>query len=599
MASASFRAPASCAALCSAAETGRGGAKTPRRVVFGSLARDRLPVKAIGVGERRRKGSVFTTCSSIEEKEAETTEALDDLDSLEFVDLGGSVQNKDGAGATFVSPDWLTQLQRNWGGKSDIPTADAKVEDITELLGGGMFQPLYKWMKETGDIYLLPTGPTSSYVVVSDPAALKHILRTYGTQYYKGTIAEVAGGDNGPFGCGFALLEFEPWKIRRKAVTPGLHRSYIEAMVERVFVPCADILAEKCEQAAVANSKIEMEDGFCQVTLDVIGKAAFNYDFQSLTSESPLVQAVYTALKEGETRSMDVVPLWRLPAPIARLVSPRQAAAQDAIKLIRETVEELVARCKSIIEEEDKAGETSEFGPEYLNDKDPSLLRFLLASREEVSSVQLRDDLVSILIAGHETTGSVLTWMLYMLTQNPDCMKKIQDELDEVIGTDPSVKLTYANVRELKYLRRCIDETMRLYPQPPVYTRRSLVENEVPTMNGGTVKIPAQQDLLLSIYNMHRNPNVWDNPNDFIPERFGPLDQPPPTEVSTDYKYIPFGGGPRKCPGDQFALMEAMVVMSTLLRRFSFELTPNQTIGMTSGATIHTSNGMYVNVVRR
>lgn len=95
-----------------------------------------------------------------------------------------------------------------------------------------------------------------------------------------------------------------------------------------------------------------------------------------------------------------------------------------------------------------------------------------------------------------------------MLTQNPDCMKKIQDELDEVIGTDPSVKLTYANVRELKYLRRCIDETMRLYPQPPVYTRRSLVENEVPTMNGGTVKIPAQQDLLLSIYNMHRNPNV-------------------------------------------------------------------------------------------
>lgn len=95
------------------------------------------------------------------------------------------------------------------------------------------------------------------------------------------------------------------------------------------------------------------------------------------------------------------------------------------------------------------------------------------------------------------------------------------------------------------------------------------------------------------------NDQVWDNPNDFIPERFGPLDQPPPTEVSTDYKYIPFGGGPRKCPGDQFALMEAMVVMSTLLRRFSFELTPNQTIGMTSGATIHTSNGMYVNVVRR
>lgn len=350
---------------------------------------------------------------------------------------------------------------------------------------------------------------------------------------------------------------------------------------------------------STAKSKIEMEDGFCQVTLDVIGKAAFNYDFQSLTKESPLVQAVYTALKEGETRSMDVVPMWRLPAPVARLVSPRQAAAQDAIKLIRETVEDLVARCKKIVDEEEKSGKVAEFGPNYLNDEDPSLLRFLLASREEVSSVQLRDDLVSILIAGHETTGSVLTWMLYMLTQNPECMKKIQEEVDAVIGTDLNTKLTYANVRELKYLRRCIDETMRLYPQPPVYTRRSLVENEVPTMNGGSVTIPAQQDLLLSIYNMHRNPNVWENPNDFIPERFGPIDDPPPTEASTDYKYIPFGAGPRKCPGDQFAIMEAMVVMATLFRRFSFELAPNQTIGMTSGATIHTANGMYMNVIKR
>ena len=133
-----------------------------------------------------------------------------------------------------------------------------------------------------------------------------------------------------------------------------------------------------------------------------------------------------------------------------------------------------------------------------------------------------------------------------------------------------------------------------------VWRFRAVIEQELPTSSGKTFKIPAQQDMLLSIYNMHRSPDVWgDDAGEFKPMRFGPLDQPPPNEANTNYRYIPFSAGPRKCPGDQFALQEAVVVAATIFKQFDISMVPGQTIGMTSGATIHTSEGLMVNVKRR
>jgi carotene epsilon-monooxygenase len=522
----------------------------------------------------------------------------ENLDSIKFVDLASGVSDKRGAGQVFAAPavlaDWLAQLQRLWGGKSNVPVADAKLAEVEELLGGGMFQPLFKWMQKYGPVYLLPTGPVSSYAVISDPVALKHILRGYGSKNIKGTISEAGGGENGPFGDGFALLEGDAWRLRRKHVVPGIHRKYIESMVSTVMVPSAEVLVAKLEAAARTDTAVNIEDFYSQVTLDIIGKAVFNYDFSALTKESPIVQAVYTGLKEVETRSMDLVPLWKLPGPIARLISQRQRTAYDAIQLLRQTVDKLIVRGKQIVSDENE-GKDDLNNPISPNAKDPSLLRFLLASREEVTAKQLRDDLVSILIAGHETTAAVLTWMTYLLVENRESLAQCQAEAREVLG-DRLVP-TFSDIPKFRYIRRCIDESMRLYPQPPVYTRRMAVDDEVPTLDGRKFSIPANQDMLLSIYNMHRSTAVWgEDAEEFKPMRFGPLDQPPPNEQNTDFKYLPFSTGPRKCPGEQFALMEATTVVASILRKFDLELVKGQTIGMTSGATIHTSAGLYVKV---
>lgn len=127
-----------------------------------------------------------------------------------------------------------------------------------------------------------------------------------------------------------------------------------------------------------------------------------------------------------------------------------------------------------------------------------------------------------------------------------------------------------------------------------VLIRRAIVDDVLP----GNYKIKAGQDIMISVYNIHRSPEVWDRADDFIPERFD-LEGPVPNETNTEYRFIPFSGGPRKCVGDQFALLEAIVALAVVLQKMDIELVPDQKINMTTGATIHTTNGLYMNVSLR
>nr|GMD41556.1 carotene epsilon-monooxygenase, chloroplastic [Ipomoea batatas] len=196
-----------------------------------------------------------------------------------------------------------------------------------------------------------------------------------------------------------------------------------------------------------------------------------------------------------------------------------------------------------------------------------------------------------MLVAGHETTGSVLTWTSYLLSKDPSALRKAQEEVDKVLGgRNP----TYEDIKNLKFLTRCIIESLRLYPHPPVLLRRAQEADVLP----GGYKVNAGQDIMISVYNIHHSAKVWERAEDFLPERFG-LEDPIPNETNTDFRFIPFSGGPRKCVGDQFALLEAIVALAIFVQNLNFELVPDQNIGMTTGATIHTTNGLYMKVTER
>ncbi|KAB1199544.1 Carotene epsilon-monooxygenase, chloroplastic [Morella rubra] len=480
-----------------------------------------------------------------------------------FLTIKSSTNNTNNKGSnkpsSWVSPDWLTSLTRSLTVGNDdgsgIPVASAKLDDVSDLLGGALFLPLFKWMNEYGPIYRLAAGPRN-FVVVSDPAIAKHVLRNYG-KYGKGLVAEVS---EFLFGSGFAIAEGPLWTARRRAVVPSLHKKYLSVMVDRVFCKCAERLVEKLKPNAVSGVAVNMEEKFSQLTLDVIGLSVFNYNFDALTTDSPVIDAVKALCK----------------------IIPRQIKAAKAVTVIRRTVEELIAKCKDMVEAEGERIDEEE----YVNDSDPSILRFLLASREEVSSVQLRDDLLSMLVAGHETTGSVLTWTLYLLSKDCTSLVKAQEEVDRVLQGRPPA---YEDIKDLKFLTRCITESLRLYPHPPVLIRRAQVADMLP----GGYKVNAGQDIMISVYNIHHSSQVWERAEEFVPERFD-LEGPVPNETNTD-----FSGGARKCVGDQFALLEAIVSLAIFLQHMDFALIPNQNISMTTGATIHTTNGLYMTLSQR
>jgi cytochrome P450 len=219
-----------------------------------------------------------------------------------------------------------------------------------------------------------------------------------------------------------------------------------------------------------------------------------------------------------------------------------------------------------------------------------------------------------MLVAGHETTAAVLTWVLFELAQQPELMAKLQKEIDEVVGDREP---TFDDIPKLQFLRLCLSESLRMYPEPPLLIRRALEDDVLPAGGAGfQTKITRGTDIFLALYNIHRSPEFWENPDKFDPERFlRPFknDKRPdwegynpnmntlyPNEVHSDFAYLPFGAGGRKCVGDQFAMMEAAVTLAMLLRKFDFKLAVRpEDVGVYTGATIHTRNGLMMKVSAR
>ena len=475
----------------------------------------------------------------------------------------------------------LAKLSRKWRNE-DMSKMPVAAGDIREIAGQPVFVPLYKLFLAYGEMFVLAIGP-KKFVVVSDNEVAKEMLLTQATSFSKGILSEIL---EFVMGTGLIPADGETWKIRRRTVVPSLHKKYVASMVD-MFGQCGVHGSAQLARAETMGTTVEMENFYSRLALDIIGKAVFNYDFDSLKKDDPVIKAVYTVLREAEYRSVTFIPYWKVP-PLQWIV-PRQKACQEALVVVNDTLNMLIERTRKIVEDSDE-----EFVEEYMSKADPSILNFLIASGDDVTSKQLRDDLMTLLIAGHETTAAVLTWTTYLLATHPDVKERVAAEVDEVCGDR---KPTIEDMMNLKYTTRVINESMRLYPQPPVLIRRAL---EPVTLDG--YKIEPGTDFFISVWNLHRNPRLWEEPDRFNPDRF-PVDERMPNEVTENYAYLPFGGGQRKCVGDQFALFESIVTLAMVCRRFDFELDeskhPDGECGMTTGATIHTTNGLHLKLKRR
>ncbi|GBG92357.1 hypothetical protein CBR_g55238 [Chara braunii] len=533
---------------------------------------------------------------------------------------------------------------------------------LTQILGGGVAvkgmpvaegdastlfeQALVFWLHgrcmELGPVFKLAFGP-KAFVVVSDPIVARHVLKENALSYDKGLLSELL---EPIMGKGLIPADQETWKKRRRAIVPAFHAAYLEAMM-KVFTDCSQRTVDKFEsllqlaedgqrgrsttaagkqndaddrvEKEVVEVEVEMEREYSSLALDIIGLGIFNYDFGSVKEESPVIQAVYGTLYEVEHRATFYLPYWKL--PFADKLVPRQRKFQADLKVINDCLDDLIERARANRQEEDLEALQQR---DYSKVEDASLLRFLVDMRgEDCEDKQLRDDLVTILIAGHETTAAVLTWGTYLLAQHPHVVLKAQQEIDRVMGEGERARRrpSLQDLKDMQYVRLVVAETLRLYPQPPQLIRRSIAEDLLPGGHLGNpegYKIPKGTDFFVMSYSIHRNPHFWDDPENFNPDRFltqksgqgipgwdglDPQRTPTalyPNEVTSDFAFLPFGGGMRKCVGDQFALMESTVALAMLLQRFDLRLRdPPETVIPVTGATIHTKNGLYCRLRRR
>jgi cytochrome P450 len=215
------------------------------------------------------------------------------------------------------------------------------------------------------------------------------------------------------------------------------------------------------------------------------------------------------------------------------------------------------------------------------------LLSMLLAARdpetgEGMSDRQLRDEILTIFLAGHETTANALAWTWYLIARHPQVEVRLHDELDAVLGGRMP---GFADLAELKWTRMVIEEAMRLYPPAHTIARKALGEDRI-----GGVRVPAGASITISIHALHRNPNLWREPERFNPERFAPA----AVAIRHRFAYLPFGGGPRICIGNGFAMAEAMVILATVAQRYRLRLAGGHLVEPIGLITLRPKHGVWV-----
>ncbi|MCA9538695.1 MAG: cytochrome P450 [Myxococcales bacterium] len=336
------------------------------------------------------------------------------------------------------------------------------------------------------------------------------------------------------------------WGKAHRVLVPAFGRlamrRYLGVMVDR-----AQALADRF-QASSVDGYASVVPETTAVALDTIGLCGFGVDLGLLSrgEPHPFVDAM-TRVLLGVQRDL------ARPVFVGRIDLAARARQRRDIRIMRTMVDDI------IVERRRTGVEGDDLLALMLTTPDPQDGTFM-------DDQNVRDQVLTFLIAGHETTSGLLGYALHALAHHPEVYARAQAEVDAVLGTDPDAVPDQGSISKLPYLRQVIDETLRLWPTAPVYIRQP---KEATTICG-RYDVPPGRELLCVMPAIHRDPSIWGpDANNFNPDNFGP---DAPKRPATAYR--PFGTGPRTCLGRMFALTEAMVVLSMLLHRFDIELEP-------------------------
>lgn len=396
-----------------------------------------------------------------------------------------------------------------------------------------------------------------SGIMVNHPDYIKHILKENNKNYSKQThdyqvIKPIVGE-------GLLTSEGDFWLRQRRLIQPAFHRHRIQSFGTPMTDSTLQML-ERWQSEPFRSEPFDVSNEMMRLTLSIVGKALFSQD---LSHEAEAVGRSFTEASNYTSRKL------------------RSVVLLSGGKEYRRAISELDRVVMEMIAERRSGKDRIE------DDRNEDLLDMLLSARDEetgqgMTDKQLRDEVTTLLLAGHETTANALSWTWYLLSKNPDVSHKLRAELKMVLnGRVPNMD----DLFNLPYTRMVIQESMRLFPPAWIISRRAEEEDSV-----GDYYIPAKSIIHISSYVMHRHPDYWDNPEKFDPERFCPER----SEGRPAFAYFPFGGGPRLCIGRDFAMAEAQLILATVASRCQLELVPGHPVVPDPQITLRLKHGLQM-----
>ena len=400
--------------------------------------------------------------------------------------------------------------------------------------------------------------------IINEPNAIRHVLLDNAANYTKSELSRRLLEPG--LGRGLLTSEGETWRRHRRIMAPAFdHRSIIG------YAPIiTEVTAGQLEQWSALGDSIEIDiaAAMMRTTLHIISRAMFSSDSDEIVDVVERGVGQYQA-----TVRPNLLDLLRFPVWLTRLLSFRRTIG--AFDEFDKSVDRLLS--------------TRGRDP---NSEPKDLLTRLVAARDTVTgggmtAQEVRDQVVTIFMAGHETTAQALAWTWYLLSLHPAAEAKLHDELSTVLaGRTPR----YEDLASLRYTRMVIEESMRLYP--PAHT---MAREPIETDHILGHRIPARALVLIVPWLLHRKPSLWDHPHRFDPERF--LSER--VLARPRFAYIPFGAGQRICIGAAFAMTEAMLILAMIAQRYRLHLKPGHPVEPQGLITLRPRYGLRMTLERR
>jgi cytochrome P450 len=399
-------------------------------------------------------------------------------------------------------------------------------------------QVLGRYCERLGDTFRFYLGGIKEAIVTTDPAVIQHVLKTNAENYQKSDIQVKRMGHF--LGKGLLTTHGEAWRTQRRLIQKGFDRRQLQALSAIMQDSLAESLREFDRQ--VSAGPVDIYPQLMKMTFAMVARSLFGAKLKD--GDIDIVSQTICTVQEFIVR---------------QTLQPYLNPWFEASGQLRRH-EAMRARADGILMDYIKRRRHQAPGSDLLQ----TLMDARYSDGEGMTDELVLSESMQLLVAGHETSSNGLSWLLYLLSTHPDCLARVRQEFDSVLGDAP---LSFSDVPRLEFTTQVILEALRLYPPFWMIDRMAVSDDQV-----GDIAIPQGSTVIVFVYGAHHAARSWQDPEQFRPERFAKGNSPAP------FTHLPFGGGPRGCIGGNYAMLQILMILSDLLRRYDFELIPGQTI---------------------